>query len=241
MPDQEIAIMPALNESPHVARLIAELREVLPATDVVVIDDGSTDGTAETARGAGARVLRHPIRLGYGAALQTGYLYALRRGADRCLQLDADGQHDPRLAPSLLALVREGRADLVVASRYIHGGAGDSVPPLRRIGSALLRRLARALAGLDCSDPTSGYRAMNRRALQLLSGEDFPDDYPDVDVLIALAYAGVRLAEVPAPARQGWSGKSMHGGLRPLYYSYKMLLASLMTWRRHGFRGHALR
>ena len=224
----EIAIIPALNEAQRVGAVIADLRRAIPGLDVVVVNDGSSDDTEGVARRAGARVVSHPYRLGYGAALQTGYLYALRNGYARALQIDGDGQHDASLAPKLLAVVRDGRADIALGSRFLSGGR-VAMPLTRRIGSATLKRLGRALAGIACTDPTSGFRAFDRDALALLASEDFPHDYPDMDVLIRLRFAGIRIAEIAATVRERSGGTSMHSGLRPLYYAYKVALASVMA------------
>jgi glycosyltransferase involved in cell wall biosynthesis len=236
---REIAIIPALNEAQRVGAVIADLRRVLPTIDVVVVNDGSTDATEAVARGGGARVVTHPYRLGYGAALQTGYLYALRNGYERAVQIDGDGQHDASLAPRLLAVVRDGRADIALGSRFL-SGRPIAIPLVRRIGSATLRRLGRLLAGIESTDPTSGFRAFDRETLALLASDDFPADYPDMDVLIRLRYAGIRIAEIPATVRERAGGTSMHSGWRPLYYAYKVALASCMAALR-GRRARRIR
>jgi glycosyltransferase involved in cell wall biosynthesis len=118
---REIAIIPALNEAQRVAGVIADLRRALPTLDIVVVNDGSTDETAGVARRAGAAVVSHPYRLGYGAALQTGYLYALANGYARAVQIDGDGQHDAGLAPALLEQVRAGGVDIALGSRFLVG------------------------------------------------------------------------------------------------------------------------
>ena len=232
----EIAIIPALNEAQRVGAVIADLRKADPALDVVVVNDGSTDDTEGVARRARAHVVTHPYRLGYGAALQTGYLFALRGGYSRAVQIDGDGQHDASLAPKLLALVRDGTADIALGSRFLEGRP-VAMPLTRRIGSATLRRLGRLLAGIACTDPTSGFRAFDREVLTLLASDDFPHDYPDMDVLISLRFAGIRIAEIPATVRERSGGTSMHSGWRPLYYAYKVALASIMAALR-GRRGH---
>jgi hypothetical protein len=227
-----------LNEARRVASVIDDLRRALPGLDVVVVNDGSMDETEGVALRAGAAVVSHPYRLGYGAALQTGYLYALRNGYERAVQIDGDGQHDASLAPALLALVRDGRADIALGSRFL-SGRPIAMPLVRRFGSATLRRLGRALAGITCTDPTSGFRAFDRAALTLLASDEFPADYPDMDVLIRLRFAGIRIAEIPATVRERAGGRSMHSGLRPLYYAYKVALASVMAALR-GRREHRL-
>ncbi len=221
-PRRLLVIMPAYDEATGIARVVADVRRQVEG-DVLVIDDGSGDATAAEARRAGALVAIHPTNLGYGAALQTGYRYALRHAYDAVLQLDADGQHDPASIPALLAAL--ARADVVVGSRFLDGRSYR--PPLaRRIGMRLFARVATALAGQRITDPTSGFQAISREALRFYAHERYPADYPDADVLAMVARAGLRLAEVPVRMLPPPEGKSMHGGLlRPLYYVFRMSLA----------------
>ncbi len=220
--DRLLVVMPAFNEAKQIRRVVEAVRAEVPG-DVLVVDDGSTDDTGAEARRGGARVAAHPVNLGYGAALQTGYLYALRNGYDAVLQLDADGQHDPASIPPLLDGL--ARADVVVGSRFL--GEGSYRPALpRRIGMWIFARVATVLSGQRITDPTSGFQAISRAALHFYSHERYPVDYPDADVLAMVARAGLRLAEVPVRMLASPDGKSMHAGiLKPLYYIFRMSLA----------------
>jgi glycosyltransferase involved in cell wall biosynthesis len=215
------------------------LRVALPAAALLVVDDSSTDTTAAVAIEHGARVAPHPIHLGYGAALLTGYTAAIRAGFTRCVQLDADGQHDPAFAPALLEPLRRGVADVVLGSRFLGGPV--RLPLVRRTGTASLRALARAMAGLRITDPTSGYRALTASAMSYLIEWPLPDDYPDLDVLIAMHRAGIRVTEVPVPSIARRGGTSMHGGIRAVYYAYKVGLSSVIATRRHPREGRSVR
>jgi glycosyltransferase involved in cell wall biosynthesis len=217
-----LVIMPAYDEAKRIAEVVAAVRSQVRG-DVLVIDDGSSDATASEAHRAGAIVAIHPTNLGYGAALQTGYRYALRHAYDAVLQLDADGQHDPSSIPLLLEAL--SRADVVVGSRFLD--VRSYRPPLaRRIGMWLFARAATALAGQRITDPTSGFQAISREALRFYAHERYPPDYPDADVLAMVARAGLRLAEVPVRMLPSPDGKSMHSGiLKPLYYVFRMSLA----------------
>jgi glycosyltransferase involved in cell wall biosynthesis len=219
-----LAIIPALNEAPRIGAVIQGLRATCDI-DVLVVDDGSTDETALVARDHGAAVARHPFRLGYGAALQTGYMRAVRDGYRACVQLDADGQHDPAFAQALLDELQRSGADVVIGSRFATRAQGTK-RGLRLAGSLASRGLGYLLARIDTTDPTSGFRALGQRALALLSEEGFPDDYPDIDVLIELRCAGLTITEIPVADRPRLSGVSMHRGWRPLYYTYKVSLAA---------------
>lgn len=216
-------VIPAYNEGGRIGAVVAKIRGQVSA-DVLVVNDGSADGTAEEAAAAGAIVAPHPVNLGYGAALQTGYRFALRQGYDAVLQLDADGQHDPASIPVLMEAYAAG-ADVVVGSRFLHEGSYK--PPLvRRLGMLLFGAIGSHLAGQRLTDPTSGYQVISRRALAFYAHERYPHDYPDADVLAMVARSGFRLAEVPVRMLTSPDGKSMHSGiLKPLYYIFRMTLA----------------
>jgi glycosyltransferase involved in cell wall biosynthesis len=220
-----LLIIPAYNEAGRLERVLAEVELAATGYEVVVVDDGSHDGTAAIAAHAGARVLRHPFNLGYGAALQTGYKYALARNASLVVQMDADGQHDPREIAQLAAPVLAGEFDLMVGSRFLEPG-GYRHGFLRTVGRQLFRGLAR-LAGLRVSDPTSGFQAMNIEVLKVYTQNFFPADYPDVDVLLAAYRHGLRVGECPVHMKPGLRSSTLHAGLRPVYYAYKMILS---TW-----------
>ncbi len=160
-----VLIIPAYNEAGSLRDVLARVAEADSGCEVVVVDDGSHDGTGDIAARAGATVLRHPFNLGYGAALQTGYKYALERNATLVVQMDADGQHDPAQIGELAARVRSGDYDLVVGSRFLET-TGYKMGLLRSIGRKVFSALAR-LADLRVSDPTSGFQCMNRRVLDL--------------------------------------------------------------------------
>lgn len=230
MAERGLLIIPAFDESGRLGGVLAEVARAQPDLEVVVVDDGSRDDTGAVAARAGATVLRHPFNLGYGAALQTGYKYALECGADLVVQMDADGQHDPGQIEGLVAGIRAGSLDLVVGSRFLEPSGYQMGLP-RRLGRALFAGLAR-LAGLHLSDPTSGFQAMNRRVIDVYARDFFPIDYPDVDVLVTAFRNGLRVGEYPVTMSEGDRASTLHGGLRPLYYAYKMLLATLSASTR---------
>jgi glycosyltransferase involved in cell wall biosynthesis len=223
-----LIIIPAFNEAATIGGVLARIKSVDPTFDIIVIDDGSTDGTAAAARAAGARVLRLAVNLGYGAALQTGYKYALGAGYDGVVQLDADGQHEPADIPALLEVIERGWADVALGSRFM-GGSAYRPPIARRIGMAMFRWLAFALTGTKFSDVTSGFQALNRDLLRFFATDRYPADYPDADVLIMLQRAGFKIREVPVRMYEKPRVSSMHSGLRPLYYVFKMVLSIFLT------------
>lgn len=230
VPPGVIVGLPAYNEAGRLPAVLQAIAGAAPGAEIVVVDDGSADGTGDVAARLGASVLRHPFNLGYGAALQTLYKYALRAGAELVVQLDADGQHDPAEIPRVAAPVASGECDLAIGSRFVER-SDYRMGPVRGLGRLLLSALGR-LAGVTVSDPTSGFQAMNRRVLALYSEPFFPPDYPDVDVLVAATRRGIRIREVPVQMRESTRGSTLHGGTRDFYYAYKMLLSLWTESRR---------
>jgi glycosyltransferase involved in cell wall biosynthesis len=222
--DKILIVIPAFNEEEKIHAVVREIRREVPEAVVLVVNDGSRDQTEARARDAGARVLTHPFNMGYGVALQTGYKFGLKHGFEYLLQMDADGQHDARYLPVLLREVREGGADVVIGSRFL--GEGNYRPArLRQMGILLFRWVASFLCGQKITDPTSGYQALSRRAVEFCARDSFPGDYPDADLLVMMHRAGLRLREVPVRMHPNGRGRSMHSGLKPLYYIYKMCLS----------------
>jgi glycosyltransferase involved in cell wall biosynthesis len=222
-----LVLIPAYNESPRIGRVVRDLAALEPKPDILVIDDGSADGTADAARAAGARAVSHPFNLGYGAALQTGYRYALAREYDLVVQMDGDGQHPAAFVPSLLQPLLDDRADVVIGSRFL-GGDSYPVPWPRRVGIRLFRALARVAVGQRVRDVTSGFQAVNRAAMRVFASDIFPPDFPDADVLMILTKLGLRLAEYPVRMEPSPDKTSMHAGLGILYYVVKMTLSVLI-------------
>jgi glycosyltransferase involved in cell wall biosynthesis len=227
-----LIIIPAYNEEQGLARVIAEIRQAAPDCDLLVVNDGSRDGTAQVARAAGAVVISHAFNMGYGVTIQTGYKYAYAQGYDFLVQIDADGQHDPAFIAELLAPVVKGETDLVLGSRFLWF---DSYRPSfsRRLGILFFRKLVTVLIGRNITDPTSGYQAFNREVMHFFTTDVFPCDYPDADMLVTLNMAGFRIREVPVRMFANPTGKTMHSGAKPLYYMFKMCLSIFVTLLRN--------
>ena len=224
-----LVMMPALNEAGRIGDVVREVVSVLPTADVVVINDGSSDATAAEAREAGAMVLPHAVSMGYGASLETGYLYAGQQGYDVALQMDSDGQHLPAELHALLKPLAAGEADIVIGSRFAEGASGSKTSFSRRLGQRFFSVLLWMMTGQRFSDPTSGFQGLSRRALRFFSSGVFPCDYPDADVLLMAHRSGLRIREVPVRMVARSGGISMHAGWAPVYYGMKMLLALFMV------------
>jgi glycosyltransferase involved in cell wall biosynthesis len=227
-PARVLAVVPAFEEELSLPGVLDELRARAPGVDVLVVDDGSRDGTHRVARARGVPVVRHPVNLGVGAALQTGFRYAVERGYDVGVQVDADGQHDPAFLAVLVEPVLSGRCDVCIGSRYVARTLYHA-PFTRRIGMMMFSTVVRLALGQRIADTTSGFRAYNRPVMAVCQHE-FPRDFPDAPLLIALARRGFRLLEVPVQMRGRQAGRSFYTLGKSLYYPYKNLLASLMAW-----------
>jgi len=220
---RRLVIVPAFNEQGSVGGVIEEIRRADPKLEVVVVDDGSGDRTAEVARAHGAHVVSLPFNLGIGAAVQTGFLYALANGFDLAVQVDADGQHDPSELPKLFAPLEAGEADLVIGSRF----AGESdfrSSFVRRLGIRLFALTVSAIARRRLTDTTSGFRAVSRRGIVLFAA-DYPHDYPEVEATVMVVKHRLRVREVPVRMRERAAGHSSITALRAVYYIFKVLLA----------------
>ncbi len=236
---KRLVIVPAFNEEKRIVHVLRDILQVDEALDIVVIDDGSTDNTGQVSKAAGAKVLRLSSNMGYGVAIQTGYKYTLERGYDCVAQLDADGQHDPSYLPSMFEAVASGRADLIIGSRFmgednsaIKSSAGYPVGKGRRMGIGLFAFITSKIIGIKITDPTSGYRALNNRVLGFLVNDFFPYDYPDADMIVLVHRAGFSIKELSMKMHGRKDGTSMHSGLKPVYYVFKVFLSMLMTMLR---------
>jgi glycosyltransferase involved in cell wall biosynthesis len=220
---RKAAVVPAYNEAGSIGAVVAEIRAADPELEVVVVDDGSTDATADLANNAGATVLSLPYNLGIGAAVQTGLQYASDNDFDIAVQIDGDGQHDARELAQLLAPIISGEADIAVGTRF----AGERLyrPSVaRRIGIALFAGLVSIIVRQRVTDTTSGFRAMNRRGIRLFAA-DYPHDYPEVEATVLVFRHRLRMVEVPVAMRQRETGRSSITAFGSLYYMGKVSLA----------------
>jgi hypothetical protein len=232
-----LVFIPAWNEEENLPSVLDELRTGLPGTDVLVVDDGSTDGTAAVARECGAEVLSFGENRGLQVGIAAGYAYAGEHGFELVGRVDADGQHPVDELARLLELVRWGAADVAVGSRFATGDGYEAYryepSPARRFGTAILRRAVRVVLGRPFLDATSGMYAANSRAIPVL-GEPYTSGAPEVESLLRLRDAGLRVVEVPVHMRERAGGESKLRGSKAvrLVVTVASTLLVYGLWRR---------
>jgi glycosyltransferase involved in cell wall biosynthesis len=223
-----LAIVPALNEEQTLARVVDEIRAADPGFVVVVVDDGSSDRSAEVAEEAGALVLKLPFNLGIGGAVQTGYRYGYENGFEIAVQVDGDGQHDPRDLPRLLEPVLADEADVVIGSRFAGAGSYEA-PWSRRVGIRAFAWLVSAVLRQRITDSSSSFRVLNRRALTVFA-HDYPHGYLEtVEATVLAAKQGLRIVEVPVVMRERRVGRSALTIPLSLWYAAKVLVAVFVS------------
>ncbi|MBI1761018.1 MAG: glycosyltransferase family 2 protein [Acidobacteria bacterium] len=216
-------IIPAYNERANLPAVAADLRAYYPDAELAVVNDNSTDDTAEITRSLGLTLLDLPCNLGIGGAVQTGLLYAARGAYDIAIQFDGDGQHCADQVERLLQAVQADGCDAAIGSRFLV--PSDYHPPLfRRIGIAIFRLVNSLVLQRTITDNTSGFRAYNRAAIQFLARE-YPYDYPEPESVVTLCRQGYRVQEVPVRMRERQNGHSSITFWRSIYYMFKVLLA----------------
>lgn len=232
---QTLVIIPAYNEEEGLPAVLDDLQRRCPGYDVLVVDDGSHDRTADVARHAGVLVARLPFNLGIGGALRTGFRYAVVHGYERAVQFDADGQHNAAEIPRLLDTLDAG-ADMVVGSRFAPSTVQYQVGRLRGGAMRALRLIIRLLSGRSFTDTSSGFRAFSRRMLEYFA-RTYPVEYMDsVEALLLACYAGFRVAEVPALMQGRATGVASNRNLKLVYHYVRLMIVMLSTASRRGRR-----
>lgn len=229
-----LAITPAWNEQDALPATIAELRSVTPYVDIVVVNDGSTDNTSEVAKQAGAFVIDLPYNMGVGAAMRTGYVYALRENYDIAIQVDADGQHDPHYIPTLIRGLEN--ADIVIGSRF-QSSNNYVVKGPRKWAMKLLSVLFSRISNEHFTDVTSGFRAANKRGIKQYC--DFlPAEYlgDTIDATVMAIRSGLRVIQVPVQMRVRQAGVPSSGPLKSAIYLARSLFAFAISMTRQKTR-----
>ena len=221
-----LVIIPAHNEEQNLPTLLKEIKT--EGYDAVVVDDASTDGSADVARAAAIPVLSLSVNLGIGGGVQTGFLYAVRRGYDVAIQVDGDGQHSVEWVPTILKPILAGEADCVVGSRYVPQRPDEEyrTPFVRRMGIYFSSGILALFTGLRIHDTTSGFRALNRKAFAFFS-TDYPVDHPEAESLLLLHQSGFRIKEVPVKMRCRTAGQSLFTITKAALYPLRVIIGFL--------------
>lgn len=222
-----LILTPAYNEELSIGVTIESIRAHNPRLPILVVDDGSIDGTSTVARTHGATVIALPRHLGLGGAVQTGYKLAFEEGFENVIRMDADGQHPPEKIPELLDVLKRSGCEVVIGSRFV-GELWRAQPGLRGIGTRTFRFLLRPILGRWVYDPTSGFIGVNRKALAVFSAA-FPLEYPEIEMLVVLQRRTFRFAEVPCEMRPRVAGSSTLTPKASFYYMVHVLLGFLMN------------
>lgn len=229
-----LLIIPAFNEEDNIEKVIRNLEENFPQYDYVVINDGSLDRTGEICERNGFNVVNLPINLGIGGAVQTGYQYAKKYGYSIAVQIDGDGQHDVSYVERVILPLKNGEADIAIGSRFLEY-EGFQSSASRRLGIGILGGLIRLCTGVRVKDVTSGFRAVNRRFIDIYAA-DYPADYPEPEAIItAVMYRG-RVREVPVVMKERENGESSINFRKSVYYMIKVSLAILIRRISYGVR-----
>ena len=211
-----LVIVPCFNEADSIERVILDVRENLPGGTILVVDDGSADETARVAAKL-TKTLRLPVNLGIGGAVQTGFRFAVRHNFDYCVQVDGDGQHLGREISKLVRAHESTQANIIIGTRFL-GSSEFRSTFVRRIGIAVIRRVSCLVSGQWITDPTSGFRLFDRKALTLFN-MDYPSDYPEPVSILLARLNGLTIAEVGTEMKDRVSGKS---SIAPLTYMFRV-------------------
>ncbi len=222
-----LIIIPAHNEAANISRVISEAKETCPFADIVVMNDGSNDGTGEIAKQYGVKVIDICLWLGIGGTMQAGFIFACQNGYDIAVQLDADCQHNPAGIGDLIQPILDNDADVVIGSRFLTQ-EGYHSNFIHRLGILMISRTIYLVSGKRFTDPTSGFRAANKAAIAFYS-QNYPRDYPEAEVIMLLLKRKFRIKEVPTVMRARLSGKSSIRKLHTVYYMVKVMLSILIA------------
>ena len=230
-PPKILIVIPAHNEEKNIGAVLKGIQKQSPGFPILVINDGSSDNTEKVALEHNAEVISLPYNSGYGIALQTGFLYAVKNDFSIVVQMDSDGQHDPADIKDLVEAVRMENCDVVIGSRFLSKDSYKS-SLARHAGMLLFGGIASFLCGQKVTDPTSGFQALKGQAIEFAASDNYPPDYPDADFIILLNRCGFKVKEIPVTMHASPEKESMHHGHKTIYYVFKMFLSIFVTLLR---------
>ena len=218
-----LVIIPAYNEEKSIERVVDNLKEVYPQADYLIVNDCSTDSTAQICKRNGYSFLSLPVNLGIGGGVQSGYLYADENGYDIAVQMDGDGQHDPHYLKDVIEPIEKGEADMVIGSRFIKN-EGFRTSWMRRLGINVLKGTIKLFSGVRATDATSGFRACSKEMTRFFA-RHYAQDYPELEAIVAAALNGFTVKEVPVVMNERTEGVSSINWLKSIYYMIKVNLS----------------
>jgi glycosyltransferase involved in cell wall biosynthesis len=230
-PPKTLIIIPAYNEGKNIGAVLGGIQKESPGIPILVIDDGSSDNTAKIVREHNAEVISLPYNSGYGVALQTGFLFAVKNKFSIVIQMDSDGQHDPANIKDLIEEIQKENCDVVIGSRFL-SKASYKTSLARHIGMFIFGNIASIFCGQRVTDPTSGFQALKGQAIQFVASDNYPPDYPDADFIILMNRCGFKIKEIPVTMHASPDKESMHHGHKTIYYVFKMFLSIFVTLLR---------
>lgn len=232
---KSLVIIPAFNERESIANVIMDIQKDFPDADIIVVDDESSDGTDQTVKKLGCRILHLSVNLGIGGAVQTGYIYAVENSYDVIIRVDGDGQHDTKYISDLAAVILNQEADVCIGSRYLEYDGFQSTF-FRRMGIRIISRLIYVLSGVRIKDATSGFCAVNQRVAELYAKE-YQQDYPEPEAILTAVYEHALIREIPVRMKERCSGQSSISLQRSVYYMVKVILSLFFAYLRRAGRG----
>ena len=229
-----LIIIPAYNEEKNIEIVVNNLINNYPQYDYVIINDGSFDAIEEICNKNHYNAVHLPINLGIGGAVQTGYRYALKNKYDIAIQIDGDGQHNIAYVKDLVDVIENQGVDIAIGSRFINK-EGFQSSMSRRTGIIILSTFIRILSGAKVKDVTSGFRAVNRKYIELYANT-YPNDYPEPEAIVmGVMYRG-KIREVPVIMNERLGGESSITFKKSSYYMIKVSLAIFVTRISYGIR-----
>lgn len=223
---KKLIIIPAYNEEANIEKTVESILKDSSGFDYVIINDCSRDNTRKICEEKGYNIVNLPINLGIGGAVQTGYKYAVRNGYDMAVQVDGDGQHDPKFLEEMAAYLEEHDVDMVIGSRFIEK-QGFQSSGLRRVGIRFFTALIKVMTGKRITDPTSGLRMVGKNVLQIFS-EEYPKDYPEPETVVGILRRGMKVEEIPVIMHEREGGVSSISMKKSVYYMIKVSLAMII-------------
>lgn len=224
---RKLVIIPAYNEAGSILNTVNDIKENAPTFDYVVINDCSTDETAQICKDNNINTIQLPVNLGIGGAVQTGYIYAWRNGYDVAVQFDGDGQHSAKFLDAMVCAMQENDVDMVIGSRFITN-EGFQSSAMRRLGIKHFNLLIKMLTGKRITDPTSGMRMVNRDIIHLFS-DDYPKDYPEPESVVYILSQKKKVMEIPVIMNERTEGVSSISPTKSIYYMIKVTIAMFIA------------